>query len=78
MRTLTPSVALARKAIVVLVPSNAVTRGLTTSATFDSVIPQTRRNRLRIIAFSPERRTRSGSTDRSSISRISDGTPGTA
>ncbi len=66
--------------MVVLLPgtSSASTRGLTTSATLDSVSPHTRKNRLRMVACWPDRLTRSGTTALATISRISEGTPGTA
>ena len=44
----------------------------------DSASPHVRRVRLRIVAVTPARATRSGMTARSTISRISWGTPGTA
>ena len=76
MRTLMPSMPLARKAIVGLVWTS--TRAEIISARVDSATPHVRKVRLMITACSPDRCWRSGITALSTISCISWGTPGTA
>ena len=76
MRTLIPSMPLARKAMVGFVCVS--TRDEIISARLDSATPHVRSVRLRITASSPDLARRSGTTARSSISFISWGTPGTA
>ena len=79
MRTLMPSIPLARNARVGLPSaSSSAIRGASISASPDSLWPQVRSTRLPMIALTPARRCRSGSTVPSIIVRISCGTPGTA
>ena len=53
-------------------------RSATISAMPDSLAPQVRSTRLRMTAVWPMRRRRSGRMVPANISRISEGTPGTA
>ena len=72
MRTLMPSMPLARNAIVGLpTVSSASTRGPTISASVDSAVPHVRSVRLRMTEVSPDRRFRSGSTTAPTIACIS-------
>ena len=81
IRTFTPSMPLARKAIVGAPgpsASRASRRGATSSERRASEMPTVRRVRETMTAGSPVRSWRSGMTARASISSISYGTPGTA
>ena len=79
MRTLRPSMPLARKAMVASpVASRRPISGASSSARPDSEWPQVRSVRLRITLRSPARACRSGSTHSLTILFISQGTPGTA
>ena len=75
-RTLIPSIPDARKAMVGFVCRS--TRWPMSSARVDSAVPHVRSMRLTITDRGPARRCRSGTTARSTMSRISAGTPGTA